>query len=207
MRIVALSDTHGGHDHITVPDGDVLIHAGDFTNMGRAAEVAAFDLWLSRQPHKHKLVVPGNHDLSFGFEEHQAVLHHGTVVQGAFELEGVRFYADSFTPEFGNWAFQYPRKSLEAESRWATVPQDTEVLITHGPPWGIRDYCSNGSVGCEALSRIVRSGALWGLKHHIFGHIHESYGSSSWCGIEFHNVAMTGGRGRTPTVIDLPEAK
>ena len=61
MRLVLISDTHGDHDHLTVPDGDVLIHAGDMTENGEVSEVRDFNRWLGTLPHKHKLVIAGNH--------------------------------------------------------------------------------------------------------------------------------------------------
>lgn len=62
MRIVCISDTHGLHDEVKVPDGDILIHAGDHCNHGRQSEVRRFDAWMAKQPHKHKIFIAGNHD-------------------------------------------------------------------------------------------------------------------------------------------------
>ena len=65
LRFVAISDTHNKHADLVVPPGDVLIHAGDVTWGGTLAEVEAFNAWLGTLPHKHKIVVAGNHDFAF----------------------------------------------------------------------------------------------------------------------------------------------
>ena len=65
MKIVLISDTHCMHDRLEVPDGDVLVHAGDFTWRGRPQEIDEFNRWLEKLPHKHKLVIAGNHDRMF----------------------------------------------------------------------------------------------------------------------------------------------
>ena len=74
LKLVCLSDTHGKHWDISVPHGDVLIHSGDFTNTGTLAEVEDFDAWLGTLPHKHKVVVPGNHDSVMDFEAREFIL-------------------------------------------------------------------------------------------------------------------------------------
>ncbi|MGE0487941.1 MAG: metallophosphoesterase [Vulcanimicrobiota bacterium] len=64
-RVVCLSDTHSLHEQVEVPEGDILLHAGDLCNHGTKGEVKAFDAWLGRQPHRHKLFIAGNHDWPF----------------------------------------------------------------------------------------------------------------------------------------------
>ena len=209
MKIVAISDTHNRHREIALPQGDVLIHAGDFTSMGREAEIADFGRWLNDQPFQHKIVVPGNHDLMFDyqFERAQALLPPDVILMGGhpdytYDIDGVVFAANSFTPEFGDWAFQHTAK--EAQAYYARMPRKVDVLITHGPPKGVLDLCPGGSVGCPALNRHVFSTKP---KHHIFGHIHESYGNCTVLGVAFHNVSMLDGRyattNRRPLEIEI----
>ena len=62
MKLVLISDTHGLHSKVSVPDGDILIHAGDLTNVGKAMEIAEAGEWLRSLPHKHKVVIAGNHE-------------------------------------------------------------------------------------------------------------------------------------------------
>lgn len=183
MKLVCISDTHNKHEDMDdLPDGDVLIHSGDMTLLGKSKELKRVSEWLLDQPHKHKIVIPGNHDLSLDpdfkgrgslppievaekYFKHFTFLRHESVT-----LEGVKFFGSPHTPQFFDWAFMYPRH-LGAEI-WRNVPDDTDVLITHGPPYGILDF-SNEHAGCPHLrDRVLEVQP----KVHIFGHIHEGYG-------------------------------
>jgi Icc-related predicted phosphoesterase len=89
------------------------------------------------------------------------------------ELEGLKFYGSPYQPEFCNWAFNLPRGPQLAR-KWAKIPDDTDVLITHGPPGGILDRVAGGElVGCNDLRKRVKE---INPKLHVFGHIHEAYG-------------------------------
>lgn len=181
MRLVLLSDTHGLHDSIpTLPDGDVLVHAGDVTRRGSLAEVRAFFDWLAPLPHRHKVVVAGNHDFAF---QDQATDAEALVPAGVTYLndsgtviEGVRFWGSPWQPWFHDWAFNLPRGEALARV-WARVPDDVQVLVTHGPPAGVLDRViapPGQHVGCEMLRE--RLASLSALRLHVFGHIHEDYG-------------------------------
>jgi Icc-related predicted phosphoesterase len=177
VRIVCVSDTHGYHDAIGVPDGDVLVHAGDLTKRGTVDEIRAVSIWLAGLPHKHKLVVAGNHDFLFERDPAAArALFVGVTYleDEAVELDGVRFYGSPFTPEFFNWAFMLPRgESLRA--KWSAIPKGVDVLITHGPPHKVLDHTLHGDdAGCEELAKRV---AEVKPRLHVFGHIHEGYGT------------------------------
>jgi Icc-related predicted phosphoesterase len=176
MRLVCVSDTHGYHDAMHVPDGDVLIHAGDLTRRGTLEEVRAAGAWLTKLPHKHKLVVAGNHDFLFERDPAtaRALFTHATYLEDeGVEIDGVRFYGSPYTPEFFNWAFMLPRgEALRA--KWSRIPNDVDVLVTHGPPNKVLDRTVHGDhAGCEALAERV---AELKPKLHVFGHIHEGYG-------------------------------
>jgi Icc-related predicted phosphoesterase len=91
-------------------------------------------------------------------------------------LDGVRFYGSPWQPEFFNWAFNLPRKGPALRAKWDAIPDDTNVLVTHGPEYGMLDAPGPGNhVGCELLRH--RLSTLRNLKAHIFGHIHEGYGA------------------------------
>lgn len=177
MRIVTLSDTHMQHEDIEVPDGDVLLHAGDFTGMGRLEEVIKFLGWFEKQPHLHKVFIAGNHD--FLFQDNSAIAK--AVVSNRdfiyleddmIEIDRVKFYGSPWQPWFYDWAFNLERGE-EIAKKWDMIPGDTDVLITHGPPRWIRDWVGKERVGCEDLSkRILKIKP----KIHVFGHIHEGYG-------------------------------
>ncbi|MFN7952759.1 MAG: metallophosphatase domain-containing protein [bacterium] len=189
LRVVALSDTHGYHDRIAVPEGDVLIHAGDLTRFGKIAEIEPFDSFLARLPHRHKLVIAGNHDWCFQREGRAAreLLRSATYLEDeALEIEGWRFYGSPWQPEFMNWAFNLPRGPMLRE-KWALIPTATDVLITHGPPLGAGDRTFGGEhVGCEELAVAVSRLAP---RFHVFGHIHEAAGVIRGSSTTFVNAA------------------
>jgi len=159
-----------------VPGGDVLLHAGDFTGRGSAAEVEAFGAFLARLPHRHKVVVAGNHDFLFEDEPERAraLLGEVTYLQDSgAEVGGLSVWGSPWQPWFHDWAFNLQRGAPLAE-KWALVPDSVDVLVTHGPPWGILDTTYDGSrVGCEELAA---ARARIRPRLHLFGHIHEAYG-------------------------------
>lgn len=178
MKLVILSDTHGLHDRVKVPPGDVLIHCGDFTKIGHPVEIIKFNAWLSELPHARKLIVAGNHDTLLEKEHSLAKgwLTDCTYLQDEeVVIDGIKFYGTPWQPEFRSWAFNLPRDGEEIESKWANIPDDVEVLITHCPPYGILDMNREGElIGCKRLYERLKD--LKKLKHHAFGHIHEGYG-------------------------------
>jgi predicted phosphodiesterase len=146
MRIVCLSDTHGTHERLTVPEGDLLVHAGDFTNLGRPAEIERFDRWLGTLPHPHKLVIAGNHDFLFERkpEKARALLTNARYLQDeACEVNGLRLWGSPWQPWFHDWAFNLAR-GPELAAKWALVPERIDVLVTHGPPAAILDRTHGG---------------------------------------------------------------
>jgi len=178
MRIVAISDTHGFQEQIKIPYGDILIHAGDFTRIGHPVEIIKFNDWLGRLPHKHKLIIAGNHDRLFEADPSfaKSLLFNATYLQDEeVIINGIKFYGSPWQPEFCNWAFNLPRDGEELKAKWAAIPDNVNVLITHGPPYAMLDKNLNGVFcGCKLLKDRVSNLSL--LKHHIFGHIHLQYG-------------------------------
>jgi Icc-related predicted phosphoesterase len=175
LTLVAMADTHGFEDDLDVPDGDVLIHAGDLTRLGELDEIRRVNRFLASLPHRHKLVVAGNHDWSFQTKPDLArkALTAATYLEdSAVVIEGVKFYGSPWQPWFLDWAFNLQRGAPLVE-KWALIPEDVDVLITHGPPAGIGDKASDGRVGCDDLLRRVEAIKP---KLHIFGHIHEDRG-------------------------------
>lgn len=190
-RIVLLSDTHNCHDEIAVPDGDVLIHAGDATNRGTVEEVAAFAGWFNGLPHKHKIFVAGNHDWLFEDATAETVKYFLPdafyLLDSPVEINGLKFYGAPWQPWFFDWAFQF-RNPVELAAKWALIPADTDVLITHGPPHGILDENPSGwNCGCPDLRETV---LRIQPKAHIFGHIHYSYGTAERFGVRFFNASV-----------------
>lgn len=179
MRLVVMSDTHGRPlSKWVVPDGDVFIHCGDFSKNKKLKSVIDFNASLEKLPHKHKLVVAGNHDWALQLQSEAArdALSAATYLQDeAVTINGVKFYGSPWQPEYRNWAFNLPRASLELKEKWAQVPEDVDVLITHTPPNTVRDmvYPRGEQAGCAQLR--------WRLEYinailHVFGHVHEGRG-------------------------------
>ncbi len=205
MRIVAVADTHTFTQDLVVPDGDVFIHAGDICRGGDLDELRDAAEWMAGLPHRHKIVVAGNHDWAFVHEPAAARALFGGMhylQDRALELDGVRFYGSPWQPEFNAWAFNLPRGPALAEV-WAKIPHGLDVLITHGPPDGIGDRSSyGGRTGCVDLLRRVTEVAP---RLHLYGHIHEDGGVWQRGATLFGNVT-TWECERAPTVFDLDGA-
>lgn len=176
MKFVCLSDTHNLHNQLEVPDGDVLLHAGDFTNYGNKRDIQNFNLFLNKLPHTYKVIIAGNHDFMFERKptKARALLTNCIYLEdSAVEIEGFMIYGSPWQPWFFDWAFNLPR-GKPLKEKWDLIPKDTDILITHGPPYGHGDkVIRNGSQGCvdllDAIQRVKP-------RYHIFGHIHEGYG-------------------------------
>lgn len=192
-KIVCLSDTHNCNEQISVPAGDILIHAGDATIRGSIPEVVAFNKWFANLPHRIKIFVAGNHDWLFETNNLYAreLLHHKIIyLQDSFtEIEGLKIYGSPYQPRFYDWAFNLNRGAELAE-KWESIPVDTDILITHGPPHGILDEVPRQfwieNTGCEELIKKVEEIRP---KAHIFGHIHCGYGTMEKFGVKFINAS------------------
>lgn len=187
IRLVILSDTHGKHWSLRVPDGDILLHAGDLTRDGTADDLEDFNSYLSTLPHRHKIVIAGNHDFCLEREPeiNAAIITNAIYLRDrAVTVEGIKFYGSPWQPWFFDWAFNLQRGE-EIRAKWDLIPLDTDVLITHGPAYGILDKTMRGArVGCEdLLEAIMRIRP----RLHVFGHIHEAYGMHSNDDISFIN--------------------
>jgi len=174
MKITFISDTHNKHKHLTskaynniLGEGDVLVHAGDCTSMGKSHEIYDFLNWLSDVPYKHKVFIAGNSSVT---------------------IDGVKFYGSPWQPWFYDWAFNLPRNGVEIEQKWNEIPSDTDVLITHGPAYGLLDATPSGQrVGCELLYKKV---VQLKPKIHVSGHIHHSYGEKYFNDTTFLNASV-----------------
>lgn len=190
MKLVCISDTHNQHNLLSIPDGDVLIHAGDATNLGTFQEINKFNQWLGTLPHKHKLYAAGNHDRLFESDYHTAksLITNAIYLQDdEIVIDGIKFYGSPHTPWFHNWAFNIQRGE-DIRVKWDRIPDDTDVLITHGPPYGILDKEGDEHLGCEEL--LTRVNQLAKLKAHVFGHIHGGAGAFDHNGIVMVNASQ-----------------
>ena len=181
MRAVVISDTHNQHRKLLLPQGDMIIHCGDVSGRGTSTEVYDFIKWFSILPYRYKIFIAGNHDFYFeqkGINEIEDELRENRIVylnDSGIEIEGIKFWGSPIQPWFYDWAFNRQR-GADIKRHWDKIPNDTNILITHGPPKGIRDMTVRGDrCGCEDLFQAVERVKP---KYHLFGHIHEEYGQA-----------------------------
>jgi predicted phosphohydrolase len=171
------------------------VHAGDVASRGSIPEVIDFLEWFSKLPYTYKIFIAGNHDFAFEryldvmtnlLQEFPDVIY---LQDSDVTVDGIKFYGSPWQPEFYNWAFNLPRGKRLAE-KWAMIPDDTDVLITHGPPMtdSFLDFTAFDkiNVGCEELMKRVKEVKP---KIHAFGHIHEGYGYKELDGTTFINAS------------------
>lgn len=178
MRIVCISDTHRQpFSCINFPDGDILIHCGD--GVGEYdRSVKSLNKEFEKLPHKHKLYIPGNHDgfIYCNLEEAEKLLTNARIlIDKEIVIEGIRIYGSPWTPLFNDWYFMFPRNGFQIEGKWKAIPSGIDILVTHGPPFGILDVNEKYEhTGCEILYKEVTERVK--PKYSIFGHIHEARG-------------------------------
>lgn len=189
MKIVCMSDSHMQHEHVTVPDGDIFIHSGDALGRGTVSETIRFNQWLGTLPHKHKIFVPGNHDELFEMNPEVAkeLLSNATVlIDESVQIGGLKIYGSPWTPTFYDWSFM--KSDSELASVWEKIPNGLDILITHGPPYGILDFNKSGNLcGSQTLYRAVADKQP---RFHIFGHIHQASGTLQHNSTTFINAAI-----------------
>ena len=189
MIITVISDTHGKHNEITqdLPGGDLLLHAGDISSMGYQHEVQQFCKWFNNvENYDHKIFIAGNHD--WGFQNNvekimEIVNSYKTVtyiqdetVSVGDDEKMVNVYGSPWQPEFYNWAFNLPKNGVELAAKWDAIPDNTDILITHGPAFGVLDTVAGkmwDNLGCQLLTDKIKTIKP---KIHLCGHIHSGYG-------------------------------
>jgi Icc-related predicted phosphoesterase len=178
-----------------IPDGDMIIHSGDFCNRGDYFECVDFFNWFGALPHKYKLAIAGNHDIwmeKASRSEINAIIPPGIhyLQDEGVTIEGLNFWGSPVQPEFFDWAFNRKRGSA-IQQHWDLIPKDTNVLISHGPPMSILDKTIQGThVGCANLFTTITEQLK--LKLHVFGHIHNGYGVEVKNNAMFVNAAICG---------------
>lgn len=196
MKLCIISDTHMKHKFVDLKtcEADVIVHCGDITGNGGSGAITMFLDWFAGlDQFKHKIFIAGNHDWLF---EKNNVLARELVPDNVIYLEdeeviidGIKFYGTPVQKIFCNWAFN--RHESRLAQHWMMIPDDVDVLITHSPPYGIRDYVSDGCQGSPSLYKEVVERIR--PKIHAFGHIHEGYGIKEMDGIKFINASNLDG--------------
>jgi Icc-related predicted phosphoesterase len=196
MKFVTISDTHGHAHKLDIPKGDVLIHAGDISMDGKEAEVMGFLHWFAQQDFEHKIFIAGNHDFFFertADDTIRKVIPEGVTYlkDSGIVVNGYKIWGSPVTPWFHDWAFNLP-KGAPLCHHWNLIPDDTDVLITHGPSAGILDTNEQGDhLGCIQLLKRVR---VIKPQVHVFGHIHTGYGNIKKGNTRFINASVVNDR-------------
>jgi Icc-related predicted phosphoesterase len=188
MNIITFSDTHNLHDKVILPPCDISIFAGDYSGRGNRLETYHFFKWYSRQSQcRYKVMTVGNHDICFD-HNHDEETHGNKWIVSLLEqfpniilldnrseiIEGIKIWGSPATPWYHGkrWAFNY--KGDDIKHIWKDIPNDTDIIVTHGPVYGILDKIHTGEdVGCPYLLEKIKEVKP---KFHICGHIHEGYG-------------------------------
>ncbi len=185
MRIFHCSDTHSLHDQLIIPDGiDIFIHSGDAENsrdqLESLRELNRFLVWLEKLDIKHRLCVSGNHSCWVEKNEKEARLRYKDagaklLIGESIEVEGIKFWGSPLTPTFGiDWAYNRDRGKIGKV--WEKIPDDTQILITHGPPKGILDLSENRKhevEQCGDSALMSRINFLDSLIFNAMGHLHD----------------------------------
>lgn len=207
MRACHISDTHDVHQSLNmlVPnDIDIVFFTGDMTYKGSdwELEILLENFKTLKQRVKYVVGCLGNHEVGAeGKEAHwkEQFKEVGVVLldHEAIEIEGIKIFGSPFTPWFFDWAFSYHNPNFgdhvqEQDKHgievWNDIPEDTQVLLTHGPPKFILDQCKDGAVGCFTLRQKIES--IPSIKYHMFGHIHEGYGLTNVSGVTYSNGSI-----------------
>lgn len=193
MKVLCISDTHNKHEQIPLKylenlnnEIKMIIHAGDLTSRGSKTEVREFFDWYATLPFEYKIVIAGNHDFFFEqapeYEIEAFLAEYPNIIylnDTSVEIEGFKIHGSPITPYFNNWAFN--RIGDAIKPHWDLIPNDTDILVVHGPVKGYLDVpkknYENGGVGVGCPYLLEKMSELTNLSCFIHGHIHERYGA------------------------------
>lgn len=201
MKIVAIADLH--NQTPVLPDGDLLLICGDLTHSGTIPQLTKVCDWVRGQPHKHKVIIAGNHDFCFennkSLEAEIMVNAVATYLQDSFVvIDGKTIYGSPWQPWFHDWAFNLTR-GPEIAAKWGLILPDVDVLAVHGPPFGYGDRAYGGqNVGCDDLLKEI---AIKNPKNVFYGHIHEDVGHWKVGNSNLYNCSI--GSSSNITVVDV----
>lgn len=200
MIIDCISDLHGHRPMLE--GGDLLIIAGDMTASNIIKAWDNFFCWLVDVPYDQIIYIGGNHDgvleESISSEEgrklSQTTRRSRTgeyLCDNGYEYKGIKIWGSPYTPTYGNWSFMEERGEA-IKKHWDLIPDDTQIVITHGPPHRILDQVDGENAGCEELAERIKK--LTNLKYHVFGHVHEAFGVYNRKGVTYLNCSYVNER-------------
>jgi predicted phosphodiesterase len=223
MRIIAISDTHSYHRQISIPDGDILVHCGDFSWRGELDILQDLCNFVKDLPHK-KIFIEGNHETGhqFGYKREPALkmMRDAGIIylqDSGVEIDGVYFYGSPFTPDFFGWEYMLQRGKPLA-NKWALIPERTNVIVSHGMPYQLLDDVprGNGDInhpGCVDLrNRIDELSKLGNLKLVCGGHLHRDNNEQpiEYKGVKIANASICNNAYKPtnkPIIIDIENEK
>lgn len=185
MIIDCISDLHGHYP--TLEGGDLLIIAGDLTANDTSQEHLDFVRWITNQNYKKKVFIGGNHDNRLigpwpggtkgPFREDKAFYDFDYLCDSGTEFEGLKIWGSPWTRTFKGMnpncmAFAVNTEE-ELAAKWALIPDDVDILVTHEPMHGCLDELKDGTM-CGSTSLQDRIAKLHPMLH-VCGHIHEGY--------------------------------
>jgi calcineurin-like phosphoesterase family protein len=219
-RIIHISDTHSHHRKLNMPHGNILICSGDITRVGSLEDIFDFAKWVKELPYANKICIYGNHELGHSKpgpkrQKGLEMLKEAGIIY--LENSGViindwNIWGSPITPEFHSWEWNAER-GPQIRKYWDMIPDNTNILICHGMPYGIldavpryNDYAGAfyENVGCKDL--LNRINELKHLKLFCGGHLHPGHGQLELNGVKFVNASFCqdGHKGfNSPIVIDL----
>lgn len=184
MIIDCIADLHGYLPEL--PGGDLLIIAGDLTATDTHEEAVEFCLWTTRQKYRKVVYIAGNHDNSLisnpsfhlGPNDDIGRPEIAYLMDNGIRFEGLKIWGSPWTKTFPNMNPHCMAFTCETEqelaAKWALIPKDLDILITHSPPNGVLDELRSGeNVGSDSL---IKPMIMSGCRLHVYGHVHEAYG-------------------------------
>ena len=197
LRVVCISDTHvrwNSLEKLQLPDGDVLVHCGDFTNSGTKQEWKSMVRFMNEAASRfrHRVFICGNHDYVEKGQTPEKIQQMfgdaATYLQdSAVAIDGVKFYGTPCT----NINMAFHANEDQQEVVFSAIPEDTDVLLTHQPPFNCLDLAwvrNSDNRRCHWCSQVHERYQHWGSKAlrrrvamvnpsvHVFGHVHDEKG-------------------------------
>ena len=204
MKIWHISDTHTFHEMLTVPENiDMVIFSGDCSNpresLPNSFEVLKFLKWFGELPIKYKIFVAGNHDTSierkiiFDLDFGDNIIH---LWDSEVIIEGLKIWGSPYTPSFGfGWAFNKDRSKIYKV--WEQIPEDVDIIVTHGPPKGILDLSYDRDNKLEMCGDLALKKRIKEIQPKLvcFGHIHncDNITNQGYVKLADHNTIYSNG--------------